>query len=68
MTKHDMRNFIRTTYAAHMRWVNVVQETDISTDIEMFYMLSRTHWNAVCDDITLHILRAQYDILGVVEG
>lgn len=63
MTKHELRDMIRDTYAAHMRWFNVVSETNISTDIDMFYLIPRAQWNIVCGGITLRTLRAQYDIL-----
>lgn len=67
MTKHELRDMIRNTYAAHMRWFNVVSEANISTDIDMFYMLPRAQWDLVCSDITLHTLRAQYNILNVLD-
>lgn len=66
MTKTEMRDMIRDTYAAHMRWLNVVNEANISTDIDMLYVMPRAHWDMVAGDITIRVLRGQYDILNVL--
>lgn len=66
MTKHELRDMIRDTYAAHMRWFNVVNETRVSTDIDMLYVLPRAHWDIVANDITVRMLRGQYDILNAL--